>query len=168
MAATIRRRYSIALHSLHFSARHPLHSTSAVPHVSRPPAAVRLETGLALPGVPGTVGIPYAGFRSITAEAHGLRCGLRAFIPLQSAYSSPQSPSRLPSAYLKQSAALRPPSRSHLRSRSANNHMRYGVGTLDVPLRLRLVKVPSPVVPTTITAAAVVIETLCNCRISLQ
>ena len=74
MAATIRRRYSIALHGLHFSARHPFRSTAAAPHVSRPPAAARFETGLALPGVPGTVGLPYAGLRSITAEVNGYRC----------------------------------------------------------------------------------------------
>ena len=74
MAATIRRRYSIALHGLHSSARHPFRSTPAAPHVSRPPASARWETGLALPGVPGTVGIPYAGFLYITAVVNGCRC----------------------------------------------------------------------------------------------
>ena len=157
MAATIRRRYSIALHSLHFSARHPFRSTPAVPHVSRPPAAVRLETGLALPGVPGTVGIPYAGLRYITAETHGQGCGLRASIPLQPAYSSPQSPSRLQSAYLKPSAAFRPPSRNHSRSRSGFYQMRYGEGTEELPLRLRGVAHLPPVVSTICAVAAAVL-----------
>ena len=43
---------------LHYRARHHFRSTPAAPHVSRPPASVRLAAGLALPGVPGTVGIP--------------------------------------------------------------------------------------------------------------
>ena len=53
--------------ALHFSARHPLHSTSAVPHVSRPPTAARSAAGLALPGVPGTVcGAPATFAQSLT------------------------------------------------------------------------------------------------------
>ena len=142
---------------LHFSARHPLRSTPAVPHVSRPPAAVRLETGLAYPGVPGTVGLPYAGLRYITAEAHGQGCGLRASIPLQSAYSSPQSPSRLQTAYQEPHQAVRPPSRSHLRSRSGIYQMRYGEGTEELPLRLRGVAHFPPVVSTIGTVAAAVL-----------
>ena len=156
MAATIRRRYSIALHSLHFSARHPFRSTAAAPHVSRPPAAVRLETGCALPGVPGTVGLPYAGLHYITAETHGQGCGLRASIPLQPAHSSPQSPSRLRPAYQKQSAAVRSPSRNHSRSRSGIYQMRYGEGTEELPLRLRGVAHFPPVVSTIGAVAAVV------------
>jgi len=43
---------------LHYRARHHFRSTPAAPQVSRPPASARLAAGLALPGVPGTVGIP--------------------------------------------------------------------------------------------------------------
>ena len=157
MVATIRRRYSTALHSLHFSARHPFRSTAAAPHVSRPPAAVRSAAGLALPGVPGTVGIPYAGFHYVTAEGYGLRCTPRASTTFQSAYFSPQSPSRLQSAYLKPHQAFRPPSRSHWRSRSGIYQMRYGEGTEELPLRLRGVAYFPPVVSTIGTVAAAVL-----------
>ena len=157
MAATIRRRYSIALHGLHFSARHPFRSTAATPHVSRPPAAVRSAAGLALPGVPGTVGLPYAGFHYVTAEGYGLRCTPRTSTSFHPAHSSPQSPSRLQSAYLKPSAAFRPPSRSHSRSRSDIYQMRYGEGTEELPLRLRGVAHFPPVVSTIGAVAAAVL-----------
>ena len=113
---------------LHYRARHHFRSMPAAPHVSRPPASARLATGLALPGVPGTVGIPYAGFHYVTAEGYGLRCTPRTSTSFQSAYSSPQSPSRLQTAYQESHQAVRPPSRNHLRSRSGNPRMRYGVG----------------------------------------
>ena len=111
---------------LHFRARHPFRSTAAAPHVSRPPASARLAAGLALPGVPGTVCIPCTVFRSVTVEAHGLRCGLRTSTALQPAHSSPQSLSRLQSANQHQHLAVRPPSRIHCRSRSGTYRTRYG------------------------------------------
>ena len=134
-------------------------------HVPRPPASVRLATGLALPGVPGTVGLPYSGFRYITAEAHGQGCGLRASIPLQSAYSSPQSPSRLHPADQHQHQAVRPPSRNHLRSRSGIYRMRYGGGTVEPSMSIRVEQVSPPVVPGISIPAIIVLQTLHNCRI---
>ncbi len=43
--------------------------------------------------------------------------------------------------------------------------MRYGGGTLDVPLRLRVEQRPPRVVPSINKLAAIVIQTLHNCRI---
>ena len=99
--------------------------------------------------MPGTVGIPYAGFRYITAEAHGQGCGLRASIPLQPAYSSPQSLSRLQTAYQKPHQAFRQHSRIRCRSLSDHYRIRYGVCTEVLPLRLRSVALFSRMEPST-------------------
>ena len=72
----------------------------------------------------------------------------------------PKSLPRLPSEYQEPSAAVRPPSRNHCRSRSGNYQMRYGEGTGELPLRLRSVTSSSPVVSTLHTPATNVLRTL--------
>ena len=77
----------------------------------------------------------------------------------------PKSLPRLPSAYQQPHLAVRSPSRNRLRSRSGTYRMRYGGGTLDVPLTLRLVEFPSQVLPGIGIPAIIVFQTLHKWRI---
>ncbi len=77
----------------------------------------------------------------------------------------PKSLPRLPSAYQKPHLAVRPPSLVHYRSRSGTYRMRYGEGTDELPLSIRLVEFSPQVLPGISIPTIIVLQPLYNCRI---
>ena len=90
-AATL-STHSTAPSVLRCTARQHLRFTAAQPLGLRPPASARWEAGCALPGVPGTLCCRRSSIRSVTAEAHGQGCGLRASTALLPEYRHPKEP----------------------------------------------------------------------------
>ena len=90
--AATRSTHSTPPSVLHCTARQHLRCTAAQPHGLRPPASARWEAGCALPGVPGTLCCRCSSIRSVTAEAHGQGCGLRASTALLPEYRHPKEP----------------------------------------------------------------------------
>ena len=90
-AATL-STHSTAPSVLHYTARQHLRSTAAQPLGLRPPASARLEAGCVLTGVSGTLCCRRSSIRSVTAEAHGQGCGLRASTALLPEYRHPKEP----------------------------------------------------------------------------
>ena len=90
--AATRSTHSTAPSALHCTDRQHLRCTAAQPLGLRPPAPARLEAGCVLPGVSGTLCCRRSSIRSVTAEAHGQSCGLRASTALLPEYRHPKEP----------------------------------------------------------------------------
>ena len=83
---------SVPLPSLRYSVPRLFRSRVILPLGNRPPAFVRLETDLILSGVPGTLCCRRCSTHYVTAESHGLRCGIRAFTSLLTQCRHPKEP----------------------------------------------------------------------------